>query len=100
MPDQGVYGIVPFSAHVQIRGLVIAHQQALAFEKAAHAMSHGVRHVCELRAGRRLDPSPNLMIRSGRSLFAVFANSLQPTAGRGRRLAAGVRINALLALGC
>lgn len=44
MPDQGIHGIVPFSAHVQIRGLVIAHQQALAFEKAAHASLPAVLH--------------------------------------------------------
>jgi len=35
MPEQGHHGIVTFGVHAQIRGLVIAHQQALAFKKAS-----------------------------------------------------------------
>jgi hypothetical protein len=52
MPDQGLHGIVTFRVQAQIRGLVITHQQSLAFKEAAYSMSDGVCQVCELSAGR------------------------------------------------
>jgi polyisoprenoid-binding protein YceI len=53
------------------RALGIAFEQALAFEKAAHAAGDAARQSAELGAGGRLDPAGDLQTTVNRSDFGL-----------------------------